>query len=96
MRLGFTAVARRAARFVVVVDGSKLVGPTWLGVYGSQETMTDGSVVTVDEAYIRESILDPNKLVVQGYAPGLMPANFGELLTDEIIADIIAFMKSLR
>lgn len=78
------------------VDGSKLVGPTWLGVYGSQETMTDGSVVTVDEAYIRESILDPNKLVVQSYAPGLMPANFGELLTDEIIADIIAFIKSLK
>ena len=77
-------------------DGSRLVGPTWQGVYGSQETLTDGTTVTVDDEYIRESIVDPNAKVVEGFQPNLMPQNFGDTLSDEDIEAIIAYMKSLR
>jgi cytochrome c oxidase subunit 2 len=77
------------------IDGSRLVGPTWQGVYGSSETLTDGSTVTVDDAYIIESIHDPEVKIVQGF-PNVMPANIGDQLSDEQIQDIIAFIQSLR
>jgi len=78
------------------LDGSVSVGPTWQGVYQSQEQLTDGSSVVVDEAYLHESIVDPNAKIVAGYNPGIMPQNFGEVLTEEQIADIIEFIKSIR
>lgn len=78
------------------IDGSKIVGPTWKGIFGKQEKMTDGTGVTVDEAYLRESILDPNKLIVEGFSPNLMPATYASTLTLEQIADIIAYIMSLQ
>jgi cytochrome c oxidase subunit 2 len=78
------------------VDGSKLVGPTWLGVYGSQEPLSDGSSAMVDEVYLYESIIDPNKFLVFGYPSGLMPGNFEDQLTEDQILDIIEFIKSLK
>ncbi len=76
-------------------DGSPLTGPTWLGLYGKQETLADDSTVTVDEAYLTESIVDPNAKIVDGYAANIMPADFGDRLSDEDIAAIIAYIKSL-
>ena len=63
-------------------------------------SLADGSTVTVDEEYIRESILSPNAKVVQGFAPGLMPAQFIDPVTkkpisDEQIADLIAYANSV-
>ena len=58
-------------------DGRAGVGPTWQGIYGSEETLADGTTVTVDDAYIRESILDPNAKIVKGFPPNIMPPNFG-------------------
>ncbi|MFM8322454.1 MAG: cytochrome c oxidase subunit II [Chloroflexota bacterium] len=82
-------------------DGSRLVGPTWQGLYGKQETMTDGSVISADDAYIHESIINPNAKVVNGFPPGVMPAQFIDPvtkrpITDEQIADIIEFIKTLK
>jgi len=77
------------------LDGSKLVGPTWKGLYGSQVELEDGSVVTVDDAYLLESILDPNKLIHKGYPANVMPATYGDLLTDEQIQDILAFIQTV-
>ena len=78
------------------LDGTKIVGPTWQGLAGRQESLSDGSVVTVDEAYLRESILDPNVQIVAGFPPGIMPQNFGTKLTPEQINDIIAYLLSLK
>ena len=77
------------------VDGSVLVGPSWQGVYGSQEIMTDGSAMTVDDDYLYESIVDPDAMIVEGFPPSVMPANFAEQLSEEQILDIIAFIQSL-
>ncbi len=76
-------------------DGGKLVGPTWLNVYGSTEELEDGTSVTVDDDYIRKSILDPNAQIVAGY-PAAMPAALSEGLSDDQIDDIIEFIKSLK
>ena len=63
-------------------DGVGAAGPTWKGLYGKVETLDDGTTVTVDEAYLRESILDPNAKVVEGFLPNIMPGDFGEKLSD--------------
>lgn len=74
-------------------DGSAGVGPTWQGLYGEEVTLNDGSTVTADDAYIHESIVDPNAKVVDGFTEGLMPSF--DTLTDDQIAAITAFIKSL-
>ena len=86
-----------------------LAGPTWQGIYGREELLTDGSVVTVDDAYIRDSIINPNRQIVDGFAEGIMPENFterfdekqAEILINEgieidIIDDLISFMQTLE
>jgi len=77
------------------LDGTKLVGPSFLGLYGRQETFEDGSTAIADEAYIYESIREPGKKIVLGY-PNAMPANVAQEMTDEQIQDIIEFIKTLK
>lgn len=73
------------------VSGSPGVGPSWLALFGKSETLDDGSTVTVDEAYLRKSILDPNAAVVAGF-PALMPPY---PLSDEELAALIAYFQFL-
>lgn len=75
------------------INGSAGIAPTWLGLYGSQVKLTDGSVVTADDAYITESIKAPQAKIVAGFETQLMP-NFG--LADSDIADIVAYIKTLK
>ena len=75
------------------VDGSDRIGPTWLGLYGTEVEVDGGNRVLADAAYLRESIVEPLAKVVDGY-PALMPS-FTEALTDADIADLIAYIKTL-
>ncbi|MFQ5858916.1 MAG: c-type cytochrome [Anaerolineae bacterium] len=74
--------------------GEPLVGPTLKGLFGSERTLTSGGPVTADEVYLRESILDPNAKVVQGFPPA-MPPNFGDRLSAEDLDAIVVYIKSL-
>lgn len=76
-------------------DGTALVGPTWQGIYGSTEALQDGTTVVVDDAYLHESIVDPAAKIVQGF-PNVMPPTVAADMTEEQIADVIEFIKSLR
>ncbi len=91
------------------LDGTPGVGPTWQGLYGREEPLADGTSVTVDDVYIRDSILDPNKQITEGFNPNLMPQNYGDLFTArqaeiqsaeavdvDIVADLIAFIQTLQ
>jgi cytochrome c oxidase subunit 2 len=68
--------------------------PSLNGVYGGSVHLADGSNVTADDAYIRESILVPSAKLVAGYQP-LMPAFQGQL-TEEQIMSLAAYIKSLQ
>lgn len=68
------------------------LAPSFKGIYGRTEKMTDGSVVTVDEAYLREAILDPDHTIVDGY-DDLMPE---PVLTDKEVEQIIQYLKTLK
>ena len=74
-------------------DGRDQVGPTWKGLFGKTEELRGGGTAKVDEAYLRESIDDPNAKLVQGFLPDIMLQI--ELTNDETNA-IIAFTKSLQ
>ncbi len=76
------------------IDGARIVGPTWKGLWGKEEVMQDGQKVTVDENYVRESILEPQAKIVNGYPP-VMPS-FKGVVSDEDISAIIAYMKTLK
>jgi cytochrome c oxidase subunit 2 len=79
------------------VDGTALVGPTYKGLFGKTETVvTDGETrqIVVDEDYVRNSILNPNADVVEGFQP-LMPSQEG-MITDEEITAIIEYLKTLQ
>lgn len=75
-------------------DGTPKIGPSFRGVFGKTEAMADGSSVTVDEDYLRESILEPTAKVVQGFQP-VMPTYQGQLKPNEIQA-LIEYIKALR
>jgi cytochrome c oxidase subunit 2 len=77
-------------------DGSTLLAPAWNGLFGKSETITeDGATkdVTVDEAYIKESILTPQKKITKGFDKLLMPVL---AMSDEEIDQLTAFIKSLK
>jgi len=76
------------------IDGSPATGPSWKGAFGRAEKMADGSTVTVDENYIRESILEPQAKIVAGFQP-VMPTYQG-ILKDRELDAIIAYIKSLK
>lgn len=77
------------------IDGSKSVGPTWQGLFGSRVELSDGSMITADEAYLIESIVDPAAKVVAGFPVGVMPS-FKDQLSEAQINDLVAYIKSLK
>ena len=73
------------------LDGSDMVGPTWKGLYGKTDhQMADGSTVTADANYLRESILQSGAKVVEGYQ-NVMPSYSN--LSEREVAGLIEFMK---
>ena len=78
------------------IDGSKVVGPSFKGVYGREAEWDDGMKYKADDAYIKDSILNPQAHIVKGYPhPSPMPGYQGQL-DDSQIGDIIEFMKTLK
>lgn len=75
------------------LDGSKVIGPSFKGIWGEEHAFTDGSKATVDENYVRESVLYPQKKVLEGFPP-VMPTYQGRLSDDEI-GFLIEYLKTL-
>jgi cytochrome c oxidase subunit 2 len=67
--------------------------PSLVGLYRKHVQLADGRVITADEAYLRESILQPSAKVVAGFQP-LMPT-FQGLVNEEGVVQLIEYIKSL-
>lgn len=79
-------------------DGSKIIGPSYLNLFGEQQiVIREGKEVsvTVDEEYITKAIYDPNSEIVKGYPKGLMQSYKGTISADDI-AKIIEYLKALN
>lgn len=66
------------------VDGvsTGAVGPVLTDIYADK-----------GEAYVRESIVNPNAVIAEGFAENVMPPTFGDVLSDQDLDDLIAFFK---
>lgn len=69
-------------------------GPSLNGLYEAKVLLADGSTVTADEPYLRESILAPNAKIVAGYQPQ-MPTYQGQLSEEQILS-LLTYIKSLQ
>ncbi|MEZ4599850.1 MAG: cytochrome c oxidase subunit II [Syntrophotaleaceae bacterium] len=70
------------------LDGTKMIGPTFKGLFGHTVTVTtDGRKreLTVDRDYLRRSILEPGADLVEGYPP-VMPPYQGRISDEELDA----------
>lgn len=71
-------------------------GPWLGGVFGSTVTLSDGRQVLADENYLRESIMNPQAKIVQGYgAASIMPTFQGQI-SEENLLQLIAYVKTLQ
>ncbi|HMM50272.1 MAG TPA: cytochrome c [Burkholderiaceae bacterium] len=75
-------------------DTQRKVGPGWGGLYGSQSKLADGSTVTADDAYLEQSIVQPDARIAAGFAAGVMPS-YETLTTHEQREAIVAYIRSL-
>ncbi|NGP88253.1 c-type cytochrome [Fodinibius halophilus] len=89
---GKTIATNNACNTCHSTDGSRLVGPTWKNLYGSERTLTDGETVVADEEYLRTAIVEPSAQVAEGFAPSMVPYDH---LSDSKINSLIAYIKSL-
>jgi cytochrome c oxidase subunit 2 len=80
------------------LDGAKLVGPSFKGIFGSERTVVvDGKTTTVvaDEEYMKRAIIDPNKEVVEGFQPNLMQS-YKKIIPEEDINHIVDYLKTIE
>lgn len=73
------------------IDGSPAAGPSWKGLFERKESLSTGSAVIADAAYIEESISNPKAKLVKGYAD-IMPAY---TLDRKDLDALLAFTRSL-
>ncbi len=81
------------------LDGSPGPGPTVKGLAGSRVELDDGTTVTADDAYLAESLTDPDAKVVKGFQKGVMTAAVAGFDLGSKPADVealVAFMKAQR
>jgi cytochrome c2 len=76
------------------VDGERKIGPSFKGLFDRDETLQDGSVVRVNDDYLRESIVKPAAKVVAGHPPS-MPS-YGSFLEEPQIRALIAYIVTLQ
>jgi cytochrome c oxidase subunit II len=67
--------------------------PPLTGLYGSPVPLADGTMVTADDRYLRDTILMPEKTRVAGYPPA-MPSFAGQISEEDLIK-VVAYIKSL-
>lgn len=75
-------------------SGGSNQAPPLTGIYGEKVTLENGETVTADEAYLRESILDPQAKVVKGYSP-IMP-DFSDQINEDQVNALIDYVRSLK
>ena len=85
---------RKGCNSCHTLDGSRSKGPSWKGIFGKPEKLNNGTQVTVNEDYLKESMLNSQAKVVAGFEP-IMPT-FQGLLRDHEVRGLVEFIKSLQ
>jgi cytochrome c553 len=78
-------------------DRTEPIGPTFVGLYGSDVKLVDGRTVKADDRYLLDSILKPDKDIVLGYARGAMSGRVQPgFITEDQAKALVAYIKSLE
>lgn len=94
---GKTLYAEKGCASCHSVDGSTKIGPTWKGLYQSEVELSDGSKVVADDAYLKESMLQPSAKTVANFPPGLMETVIKpNSLSGAEVDALVAYIKSLQ
>lgn len=93
-QLGKSVYEKKGCMACHSIDGTPRVGPSLKGIWGEAVTLEGGAAITVDENYIRESLLDPAKSGRTGFARS-MPSFAGQLSDREILG-VIEYLKTLK
>ncbi len=72
--------------------GSDGIGPAWKGLAGSSVPLDDGTSVVADAAYLERAIREPGSERVRGFSVRMPQVD----LSDEEVADVVAYIQSLR
>jgi cytochrome c oxidase subunit 2 len=94
---GFKLFEEKGCKICHSIDGTKLIGPTMKGLFGKTViVITEGKErrVIADEAYLKNSILEPNVDIVKGF-PSIMPSQKG-VLKEEELRELIQYIKDLK
>jgi cytochrome c2 len=81
------------------LSGAAGAGPSFKGLSGGTTTLSDGTTIVADDAYLERSIADPDAQIVKGYQAGLMApaiASFGLAHKTGDIRALVAFIKSQK
>jgi len=73
--------------------GVTLVGPSLANIGTEAGSMVSGLSA---EEYVRQSIVEPDAYVVEGFGEGIMPAGYGDALTSQQLDDLVAYLLSLK
>ena len=76
------------------VDGSVGIGPTWKGIWGTEVPLEGGGEAIVNEAYAKQSMMEPASQVVKGFQPIMPP--FQGVLSDKEVDALTAYIRSLK
>ena len=91
---GLDVFTRMACNACHSVNGSLKLGPTMKSHYGKDVRHTDGTIKVINDDYIRESLIDPLKHIVEGYTP-IMPS-YEPILKEEDFIYLIAYIKAIK
>ena len=92
--IGQDVFTRMACNACHSVDGTLKLGPTMKSQHGKTILHTDGTVMIIDDDYIRQSLIDPLKHIAEGYTP-IMPS-YKQVLSETDITHLITYIKSLK
>jgi cytochrome c oxidase subunit 2 len=62
------------------------------GTQGQVGPNLDNALQGADEEFIRQSILDPNAEIAEGFQPDVMPQNYGELLQEPQLDGLVEYL----
>jgi cytochrome c oxidase subunit 2 len=95
---GLVILKKNACTGCHSIDGTKIVSASFKGLYGKTEkVITNGKerTITVDEAYIRSAVYDPDKDLVVGFQKGIMKTYKG-IVTEDEMTKIIDYLKTIK
>lgn len=96
--VGYKVLEKNGCMSCHSTDGTKMVGPSFKGLYNTMVEVTTNGVprkISANSEYIKSSILDPNKDIRTGYPQGVMKS-YKSLVKDKDIAQIDEYLKTLK